>query len=90
MREIDPQLRAYAEYLIDAIDDDGYLHRNLEDIIDDLSFNLNLFVEEKILQKALLMVQQLEQMGIGSRNLQEYLMIQLREKARTGADVSVA
>ena len=90
LREIDPELRAFAEYLIDAIDDDGYLHQSLDDILDDLSFNLNMFVELNVLEKALLIVQQLEPVGIGSRDVQEYLMIQLREKARKGTDVSVA
>lgn len=90
LRQIDPSLQAYAEYLIDAIDDDGYLHRSLDDIIDDLSFSLSIYIDEAILEKALLVVQQLEPIGIGSRDLQEYIMLQLREKARTGADVSVA
>ncbi len=90
LRRIDPQLQSYAEYLIDAIDDDGYLHRSLEYIIDDLSFSVGIYVEEEVLEKALLIVQQLEPIGIGSRNVQEYLMLQLREKARTGVDVSVA
>lgn len=90
LRRIDPQLQTYAEYLIDAIDDDGYLHRSLEYIIDDLAFSIGVYVEEDVLEKALLVVQQLEPVGIGSRNVQEYLMLQLREKARTGADVSVA
>ncbi len=90
LRRIDPKLQTYAEYLIDAIDDDGYLHRSLEYIIDDLAFSIGVYVEEDVLEKALLIVQQLEPVGIGSRNVQEYLMLQLREKARTGADVSVA
>ncbi len=90
LRQIDPKLQAYAEYLIDAIDDDGYLHRPIDSIIDDLSFSLNLFIDEEVLEKALLIIQHLEPIGIGSRNIQEYIMIQLREKARTGVDVSAA
>ncbi len=90
LRRIDPQLQSYAEYLIDAIDDDGYLHRTIENIIDDLSFSIGIFIDEEVLEKALLIVQHLEPIGIGSRNVQEYLMLQLREKARTGTDVSVA
>ena len=90
LRRIDPQLQSYAVYLIDAIDDDGYLHRSLEYIIDDLAFSVGIYIEEDVLEKALLIVQQLEPIGIGSRNVQEYLMLQLREKARSGADVSVA
>ena len=90
LREIEEKLRAFAEYLIDTIDDDGYLHQSLEDIVDDLSFNLNLFVQLEEIEKALLIVQGLEPVGIGSRDLQDYLMIQLREVARKGTDVSVA
>ena len=90
LRRIEPELQSYAEYLIDAIDDDGYLHRSLDHIIDDLSFSIGIYIPENVLEKALLLVQQLEPIGIGARNVQEYLMLQLREKARTGTDVSVA
>jgi RNA polymerase sigma-54 factor len=90
LRDLDPRQLALGEYLIDAIDDDGYLRRSLEDIADDLSFNLNVFIAEKELEEVLMIIHALDPIGIGSRDLTEFLMLQLREMARRGADIAVA
>ena len=90
LRPLTELTRALADYLIDTVDDDGYLRRELEDIADDLAFSLNIYIEESDIQTALQVVQQLEPVGIGSRNLSEYLMLQLREVARNGTDVAAA
>ncbi len=90
LRPLDKRQAALCEYLIDTIDDDGYLRRTLEDIADDLSFTKNTFIDENELLEALKIVQMLEPVGIGSRDLTEFLMLQLREAARHGEDVSVA
>ena len=69
-----------AEFLIGSIDDSGYIRRTSQDIIDDLAFTQNIFIEEKKLNKILTKVQTLDPPGIGARNLQECLSIQLKEK----------
>ena len=90
LRPLTDLSRALAEYLIETVDDDGYLRRALDDIADDLAFSQSIYVEEADIQTALAVVQQLEPVGIGSRDLSEYLMLQLREVARNGTDVAAA
>lgn len=69
-----------ATYLINSLDSDGYMRRKLADIADELSFVQNTFVTEEELEPALKLIHTLEPMGIGARNLQECLLIQLKNK----------
>ena len=68
----------YAEYLVGNINEDGYLSRDLENIIDDLAFQAGEIVTEKEMQNALNLVQQLEPACVGARNLQECMLLQLK------------
>ncbi len=74
------------EEIIGNIDDDGYLREDLQKIIEDtnLSFKLNLTLQDA--EKVLAGIQTLDPVGVGSRNLRECLMVQL--KARTDIDAS--
>jgi RNA polymerase sigma-54 factor len=69
-----------AEQIVGSLDDDGYLRRALQSIADDLAFKQSMWVEEKEIEALLLKVQQFDPPGIGARNLQECLLIQLRTK----------
>jgi RNA polymerase sigma-54 factor len=69
-----------AEQIVGSLDDDGYLRRALQSIADDLAFKQSMWVEEKEIEALLLKVQQFDPPGIGARNLQECLLIQLRRK----------
>jgi RNA polymerase sigma-54 factor len=80
---LDEQDRSIAEYLVGNVDDDGYIRRDLAAIMDDLAFTQNIFVEESYLEKILLLIQALEPSGVGARNLQECLIIQLRQEEST-------
>lgn len=73
------QDRKIAEYLVGNIDDDGYIRRDLSSIVDDLAFTQNIMEEEEHLEKILQLIQSLEPAGVGARNLQECLAIQLRQ-----------
>ena len=77
-----------AEYIIGNIDDDGYLRRELEAISDDISFNINIEVSEEELSEILKVVQELDPSGVGARNLQECLIIQLNRKKGDGFDLA--
>jgi RNA polymerase sigma-54 factor len=67
-------------YLIDELDDDGYLRRPLPEVTDDYEFsNARLIGQDKI-EEALAVLQKCEPAGIGARNLQECLLLQLRRK----------
>lgn len=80
MRRLSEEDRELAEYLIGCIDDDGYIRRELVDILDDLAFSQNIFTTEEKLEQVLKELQQLEPAGIGARNLQECLILQLQNK----------
>ena len=66
------------QYLINSLDDNGFLNRHLHSISSDLLVNNSLDVSEQELSKALLVLQQLEPFGVGAQNLQECLLIQLK------------
>ena len=66
-----------AEFIIGSIDDSGYIRRSKQDLIDDLAFTQNIFIEEKELSNILKKVQSLDPPGIGSNSLKECLSIQL-------------
>ncbi|HZH55294.1 MAG TPA: RNA polymerase factor sigma-54 [Sphingobacteriaceae bacterium] len=66
--------------LIGSLDDDGYLRRPIESLIDDLAFSQNVMAEEEEVLDMLKVIQNFEPAGIGARDLQECLLIQLRKK----------
>ncbi|MGY8986923.1 MAG: RNA polymerase factor sigma-54, partial [Flavobacteriales bacterium] len=68
------------EYLIDSLDNNGWINRELFSISDDLIINLNLEFSEQDIEKYLFVIQTLEPLGVGARNLQECLLIQLKNK----------
>lgn len=74
-----------AEFLIGSLDSNGYLLVSITDIISDLSFNENIQASEKEIINILKLIQKLEPIGIGARNLQECLLIQLSEKKQTSS-----
>jgi len=77
------QEREIAEFLVGSIDDSGYLRRSLPDILDDLAFTQNIYTTEEKIETILEVVHQLDPAGVGARNLQECLWIQLDRKETT-------
>ena len=80
---LDDTLYQIAEFLIGSIDDSGYIRRPLLDIVDDLAFTQNLYTDDKTVESALSIVHQLDPAGVGARNLQECLILQLQRKTQT-------
>ncbi len=74
------------EEIIGNIDDDGYLREDLQKIVEDanLSFKMDLTLQDA--ERVLVGIQTLDPVGVGSRNLRECLMVQL--KARTDMDIN--
>ncbi len=71
-------------YLIGCVDEDGYVRRELNLIVDDLAFSYNITVDIVTVEKVLKVIQEFDPVGVGARNLQECLMIQLeRKKVKT-------
>ncbi len=83
MQNITKEEEALGEYIIGNIDDDGYLRRDLSAMVDDLAFSVNLEISEKELEKVLKIIQDFDPAGVGARNLQECLYLQLCRKTPT-------
>ena len=75
--------RDIAEFLVGSIDDDGYLRRNIQDIVDDMAFTQGIYTDEKTVEKILHIIHDLEPSGVGARDLHECLLLQLRHKTPT-------
>lgn len=76
-------------YLIGCIDDNGYLRRPILSIVDDLAFNQNFMTTEEDVGRVLSVIQDFEPPGIGARDLQECMLIQLNKKA-TNPHIDIA
>ena len=75
--------RDIAEFLVGSVDESGYIRRELSDIMDDLAFTQNVYTTEEQIENVLKIVHQLDPGGVGARNLQECLSIQLHRKEKT-------
>ena len=74
---LDETERLIAEQIIGSIDEDGYLRRSLESIVDDLIFSHGVSVTEADVERVLKQIQRLDPVGIAARDLRECLMVQL-------------
>jgi RNA polymerase sigma-54 factor len=77
--------RVIAEFLVGSLDDAGYLRRTSQEIVDDLAFTQGIYTTEEHVEKVLQIVHQLEPSGVGARDLQECLLLQLKHKTPTEA-----
>ena len=68
----------YADYIIDILNNDGFMDHPLEEVADDMSFHFQRVVEVETVKHALSIVQTLEPIGIGSCSIKDCLLIQLR------------
>ena len=75
--------REIAEFLVGSIDDMGYIRRTISDIVDDLAFTQGIYTDEKMVEKMLFVIHELEPSGVGARDLQECLLLQLKHKTPT-------
>lgn len=68
------------EYIIGNIDDDGYLRRDVENIVDDLAFGAGVEVDDAKVESLLKVVQQFDPPGVGARDLRECLLLQVKRR----------
>lgn len=66
--------------LIGSIDNEGYIRRELEGIVNDLAFTQNIETDEVEVEQVLRQIQTFDPPGIAARNLQECLELQLKRK----------
>jgi RNA polymerase sigma-54 factor len=72
--------RDIAEFLVGSIDDMGYIRRSVPDIVDDMAFTQGLYTDDVTVERMLTVIHELEPSGVGARDLQECLLLQLKHK----------
>ena len=82
----DDRVVSIAKQIIGSIDDDGYLRRDPEAIIDDLMFSQNIVTNREEVMGLLKKIQRFDPPGIGATNLQECLLLQLEGKMDDESD----
>jgi len=80
---LDERTHTIGMQLIGSIDDDGYIRRDVDAIVNDLAFIQNIQTDRPEVEKLLRRIQQFDPAGIGARDLQECLLIQLKRQERT-------
>ncbi len=90
LRILSDRQRNIAEYIIGNVDEDGYLRREVDEIIDDLAFAQNIEVDEREALDVLEIVQDFDPAGVAARDLQECLVLQIQRKDRTFPDIENA
>ena len=79
-RDLTEHQRELAEYLIGSLDDDGLLRKSLDSICDELAIYAGIECTQEELEEALKIIQDFDPAGLGARNLQECLLIQIHRK----------
>ena len=77
-RNLTPRQQEIGSFIIGSLDDDGYLRRDIDTLVDDLAFRANIEATPEEVEQMLRVVQEFEPVGVGARNLQECLLLQLR------------
>ena len=72
-----------AEFLVGSVDQSGYIRAELLDIVDDLAFTSGIYTDLESLKKILQKIHLLDPPGVGAKDLQECLVIQLKRKNQT-------
>lgn len=82
MQHLSEMDRKVAEYIIGNFDEDGYLRRDVENIVDDLAFGAGIEISEEKAESLLHIIQGFDPPGIGARDLRECLLIQIKRKLK--------
>lgn len=80
LRILSEKQQILVEQILGNIDEDGYLRRELDNIVDDLAFTQNITATEEELKVVLDIVQDLDPAGVGARSLRECLLLQIERK----------
>ena len=89
LRDLDNRHYKIGLFLIGCLNDDGYIRRDFSAIVDDLAFSQNILTTEIEVIEVLKIIQDFDPVGIGARDLQECLRIQL-DKKQSSVSVDLA
>ena len=90
LRDLTDKQKILGEYILGNIDEDGYLRRELINIVDDLAFLQNVETIESELEEVLKIIQDLEPAGVGARTLRECLLLQIEKRDNTQPAMNLA
>jgi len=90
LRDLTEKQKVLGEYILGNIDEDGYLRRELANIVDDLAFLQNIEATEEELEEILLIIQDLEPAGVGARTLRECLLLQIEKRGNNNPAIHTA
>lgn len=76
-RDLTPHQRDIANYIIYSLDDDGYLRRDIDKLVDEMAFRAGIETTDEEVKSLLKVIQTFEPAGVGARDLRECLLIQL-------------
>ncbi len=90
LRDLTEEQEMLAHYILGNIDEDGYLRRKLNAIADDLAFSMNIDTNEDVLHEILKVIQDFEPVGVGARDLQECLLLQIEARDQEVTETALA
>lgn len=90
LRELTDKQKILGEYILGNIDEDGYLRRELANIVDDMAFLQNISTTEEELEEVLAIIQDLEPAGVGARTLRECLLLQIEKKDHSQPHIALS
>ena len=90
LQNLNEKEEVIAEHLIGSLDDSGYLRRDLNAIEDDLAFRKNIMASPQEIEKVLHIIQQMDPPGVGARDLQECLLLQIKRKSNNSLTKKIA
>lgn len=82
--------RAVAEYIVDNLDDNGYLTRSAAAMADDMSASTGRMCDAADFSRMLEVVRRLEPAGVGAVDLRDCMLLQLARMRHTDPDVALA
>lgn len=85
LTKMDKPQRHIAKFVVGNIDEDGYLRRSAEELVDDLAFREGIIVPDEEMKEIIEQIKLFDPPGVGARDLQECLLIQIVQKEQTPA-----
>ncbi|MBO7547853.1 MAG: RNA polymerase factor sigma-54 [Bacteroidales bacterium] len=82
-RHLSQHEKDVATFIIGSLDEDGYLRRDIDSLVDDLAFRAGIQTDEEEVLRMLKIIQEFDPAGVGARDLQECLLLQIRTLKRT-------
>ncbi len=77
--ELDEKKYKLADFIIDSLNESGFLTHDLDTIAEEISFKQNIWIHGEELEPLLKNIQELDPLGCGSRDLGEFFLIQLNK-----------